>query len=257
MMGICTVVAFRQRRITMPTFQKIEAICSTTIRRARIGALLARFVKNMLLALPVLLFAFEAIAGGCNGLREYYDIEDKERVDFVDFVQINGQSWTGFATIQQARALSGEKDAKVTVINVETDEEDCPSGGWVDTTIQYPDKRLVFSTYDGLMEDVEYSPSIFWDLRKFKDTLVVAGHTIRPDLTSAEFKKIFPHSARKNFALDFFGDIEREKEIYIVGINLWGSGGPTTCLDYGLGFVFSNGKLTGLSMENYGSLCGC
>jgi hypothetical protein len=38
----------------MFAFQKIEAVCSTTIRRAPSGASLARLVKSSLLALPAL-----------------------------------------------------------------------------------------------------------------------------------------------------------------------------------------------------------
>jgi hypothetical protein len=281
MMGICTVVAFRQRRITMPTFQKIEAICSTTIRRARMGAASARFVKNMLLALPVLLFAFEAIAAGCSGLREYFGAEDEERVDFVDSVRINGQIWGAYASIRETRDFFGEKDAKVTVTN---EEIECPAVletgveayryVMIGVTIQYPDKSLFFTTsdngentdYTNLMKDdaileQEHGVGILWDLKKFRDTLVVAGHDIRPDLTLAEFRKMFPRSARENFNSYMSPDgvlYEGVNERYVVGVS--GAATTETCLFYGLEFVFSNGKLTELALrsyEDYGSCIGC
>jgi hypothetical protein len=211
--------------------------------------LLARFTKHLLLALSTLFFAAMAGAAVCDGMLGE-DGVDAAKINVVTSVKVNGLEWTKTATDQQWHKAFGKKGVVTNVVHHEDfgGDEMCQCQPYDETTISYPDKTVRLLTSFG-------TPSIDWK-RNFKDSLVVGGHIIKPNLSFKAFQKMFPLSAKKSLAALAPGWARWQSytQTYIVEVN---PSEGANCLERVVEFTFSKGKLSHLALGYYSSWCSC
>jgi len=223
-------------------------------------------IKNILLALSIAFFSARATAAGCMGLTE--DSNLKSIINMSDSIRINGMDWGISRPYSVSQWLKSMEEKGVIVSTDYSAAEDVNCVSLHTVRVAYPD-RILSLTFFGYPEKTEFdlnslangddthaAVNIFLDLGQFKDSLTVDGYTIKSDMTFEEFKKIFPLSASKNKASLLFEEWTAGPQTYIVGRKF--KGYDQFCLDSGVEFTFSNGKLSGLALRDYDiSPCSC
>jgi hypothetical protein len=248
----------------------------------------------LLLALPMLFFAAEAGAAVCGGMFGEGAGYVTSKINVVASVKVNELEWTNgiylreqLITTQKWLKAFGEKGVVTEVSHLDMDDEMCTPRHVA--TVIYPDKtiRLTIpwlryveegsevvteSEFKAIKVDQDFVKrggnwparlAIDWNLKKFKDSLVVGGHAIRSDLSFKAFEKLFPLSAQHSVAAllsqIYDGEVEwherkNDTQTYIVEVSY---SGEANCLDQTVEFTFSEGKLSGLALRDYQEWCSC
>ena len=246
--------------------------------------LLTRPTRNLL---PALFFAMEAVAAPCDGMLGEDANALNSKINVVASVTVNGLELADphldieklFTAQQWHRAFGGE-GVVIDVSSMDIDEEMCIPRH--DVTVSYPDKEIILtlpvlepedaksmlekdaSFFENLMKrgsDWKALVEIYWPTGKFKDSLVVGEHVIKPNLKFDAFKKLFPLSAQNNVAAltRLVGWSKHEQsnatQTYIVEVAYEGW---DVCLNQTVEFSFSKeGKLNSLALRHYHEWCGC
>jgi hypothetical protein len=204
--------------------------------------------------------------------------ECTDKVDHVDSLQINGQIWESRSFVP----VKVNPESFSSMWNSALARQVRETFGWgfggrITTTpsmehhefhdsvkINYTDKTisLVLQTLPSSIMNPDYDlymslSGIDWNPDKFGDSLILAGHAIRPKLGFKAFSKMFPLSARQDFAFLLSGKKQKIR-VYVVRIGaLKPIGDGKTCRGNGVVFTYAKGKLSGLALRGYDSFCNC
>jgi hypothetical protein len=175
----------------------------------------------------MLFFAAEAGAAICGGMLGEGAGLVASKINVVTSVKVNGLELGKPTTTQQWRKAFGENGVVTKVTHDYMDNDDNDNGMCTphhEVTVNYQDKTIrltmpwqYVSTEERITEsefkalkfsqdfvkqggDWEALLSIDWKQNKFKDSLVVGKHAIKPNLSFEEFKKLFPLSAQQSLA---------------------------------------------------------
>jgi hypothetical protein len=230
--------------------------------------------------LPALFFAAEAVAAPCDGMLGDYAPILNSKINMVASVKVNGLELNEFTTLQQWRKAFGVKGVVTDSIFWDAGEDGTCTPHH-EVTVSYSDKTtyltllditesefkaLIDQDFTEQLVDHGVELSIDWDLEKFKDSLVVGDHAIKPNLSFEEFKKLFPFSAQHSVAVlvSLAGVHEwdagkwdarkYDTQTYIVEVGSAGEG--MGCLNHTVEFTFSKDKLSGLASRRYQEWCG-
>lgn len=242
----------------------------------------------------MLFFATEAGAAMCDGMFGEGGHALTSKINAVASVKVNGLEWAEPTTTQQWREAFG-KNGVITETSYSGVGEDGMCTPHHVIEVNYPDKTIYLTLWRSLDEperelkftqhdfvpdspEMEFEALEFnqdfvergddrvvylgigWNLDKFKDSLMVGEHVIRPDMRFEEFKKLFPLSAQQSLAvltvLAGWSEMSSatQTQTYIVEV---ARRGEEACLNQTVEFTFSKGKLSGLALRHYHEWCGC